>query len=290
MAGLKEIRVRIGSVRSTRKITSAMKMVSAAKFHRAQDGYSHYQSFLLQFQALMQLALSRGVQPRHSLMVATNVEAPLLVLMFSSNGSLCGGYNASVVQLVRNLLAGRRRAGKATEVWAYGRKGGDLLSRSGVTLGRSDERLVDAPSYESAELLYAELQRDFEAGKYSGVLLAFNRFRSASLQEPDTQQLFPISVPSFSAAEESRREYIFEPSVNDFFAYALPHYARLMLFGALLDNNIGEYGARLSAMTQATDNADTLLDDLVLEYNKARQAAITNELVEIVSGAEALDV
>jgi len=289
MAGLKEIRVRIGSVRSTRKITSAMKMVSAAKFHRAQDGYSHYQSFLLQFQELMRFALSHGVQPRHSLMVATNVEAPLLVLMFSSNGSLCGGYNASVVQLVRNLLAGRRQAGKATEVWAYGRKGSDLLNRSGVTLGRSDERLVDAPSYESAELLYAELQRDFEAGKYSGVLLAFNRFRSASLQEPDTQQLFPIRVPSFSA-EESRREYIFEPSVNDFFAYALPHYARLMLFGALLDNNIGEYGARMSAMTQATDNADTLLDDLVLEYNKARQAAITNELVEIVSGAEALDV
>ena len=289
MAGLKEIRVRIGSVRSTRKITSAMKMVSAAKFHRAQDGYSHYQSFLLQFQELMRLALSHGVQPRHSLMVATNVEAPLLVLMFSSNGSLCGGYNASVVQLVRNLLAGRRQAGKATEVWAYGRKGGDLLSRSGVTLGRSDERLVDAPSYESAELLYAELQRDFEAGKYSGVLLAFYRFRSASLQEPDTQQLFPIRVPSFST-EESRREYIFEPSVNDFFAYALPHYARLMLFGAMLDNNIGEYGARMSAMTQATDNADTLLDDLVLEYNKARQAAITNELVEIVSGAEALDV
>ena len=215
MAGLKEIRVRIGSVRSTRKITSAMKMVSAAKFHRAQDGYSHYQSFLLQFQELMRFALSHGVQPRHSLMVATNVEAPLLVLMFSSNGSLCGGYNASVVQLVRNLLAGRRQAGKATEVWAYGRKGSDLLSRSGVTLGRSDERLVDAPSYESAELLYAELQRDFEAGKYSGVLLAFNRFRSASLQEPDTQQLFPIRVPSFSA-EESRREYIFEPSVNDF--------------------------------------------------------------------------
>ena len=263
--------------------------MSAAKFHRAQDGYSHYQSFLLQFQELMRFALSHGVQPRHSLMVATNVEAPLLVLMFSSNGSLCGGYNASVVQLVRNLLAGRRQAGKATEVWAYGRKGSDLLSRSGVTLGRSDERLVDAPSYESAELLYAELQRDFEAGKYSGVLLAFNRFRSASLQEPDTQQLFPIRVPSFSA-EESRREYIFEPSVNDFFAYALPHYARLMLFGALLDNNIGEYGARMSAMTQATDNADTLLDDLVLEYNKARQAAITNELVEIVSGAEALDV
>ena len=289
MAGLKEIRVRIGSVRSTRKITSAMKMVSAAKFHRAQDGYSHYQSFLLQFQELMQLALSRGVQPSHSLMVAANVEAPLLVLMFSSNGSLCGGYNASVVQLVRNLLAERRQAGKATEVWAYGRKGGDLLSRSGVTLGRSDERLVDAPSYESAELLYAELHRDFEAGKYSGVLLAFNRFRSASLQEPDTQQLFPIKVPSFSA-EKNLREYIFEPSVNDFFAYALPYYARLMLFGALLDNNIGEYGARMSAMTQATDNADTLLDDLVLEYNKARQAAITNELVEIVSGAEALDV
>ena len=289
MAGLKEIRVRIGSVRSTRKITSAMKMVSAAKFHRAQDGNRHYQAFLLQSQEQMRLALSHGVQPRHSLMVATNVEAPLLVLMFSSNGSLCGGYNASVVQLVRNLLAGRRQAGKATEVWAYGRKGGDLLSRSGVTLGRSDERLVDAPSYESAELLYAELQRDFEAGKYSGVLLAFNRFRSASLQEPDTQQLFPIRVPSFST-EESRREYIFEPSVNDFFAYALPHYARLMLFGAMLDNNIGEYGARMSAMTQATDNADTLLDDLVLEYNKARQAAITNELVEIVSGAEALDV
>lgn len=289
MAGLKEVRVRIGSVRSTRKITSAMKMVSAAKFHRAQGRHSHYQLFFQQFQHLMGLALAQGVKLEHPLMQAVNGDAPVLLLMFTSNGSMCGGFNNSLVQHVRDRLQYARKAeGKEFTVWAFGRKGVDLLRKGGVQPNRSDEELVDSPEYEPTMFLYDELQEAFESGLFSQVLLAYNQFKTAASQIPVIRQLFPIEMPDVTVSE-AHLEYIFEPTVSDFFAYALPNYARLMLYGALLDNAIGEHGARMTAMTQATDNADTLLEDLTLEYNKARQSAITNELVEIVSGANALN-
>lgn len=289
MAGLKEVRVRIGSVRSTRKITSAMKMVSAAKFHRAQGRHSHYQLFFEQFQHLMGLALAQGVHLEHPLMRAVNRESPALLLMFTSNGSMCGGYNNSLVQQVRDRLQFARQAeGKEYTVWAFGRKGADLLRKGGVLPNRSDEKLVDSPEYEPTMALYDELQAAFESGRYSQVFIAYNQFKTAASQIPVIRQLFPIHVQEVTV-DEVHLEYIFEPTVSEFFAYALPNYARLMLYGALLDNAIGEHGARMTAMTQATDNADTLLEDLTLEYNKARQSAITNELVEIVSGASALN-
>lgn len=289
MAGLKEVRVRIGSVRSTRKITSAMKMVSAAKFHRAQSQHSHYQLFFQQFQYLMGIALAQGVKLEHPLMRVANEEAPELVLVFTSNGSMCGGYNSALVQHVRDefpRVCEGEGAGYA--VWAFGRKGADLLSKSGVQIGRRDETLVDSPAYDPTMSLFDELQSVFEKGQYSRVVLAYNQFKTAASQTPVLRQLLPIEMPEQSV-EGGHLEYIFEPTVGDFFAYALPNYARLMLYGALLDNAIGEHGARMTAMSQATDNADTLLEDLTLEYNKARQSAITNELVEIVSGASALN-
>lgn len=288
MAGLKEVRVRIGSVRSTRKITSAMKMVSAAKFHRAQGRHSHYQLFFQQFQHVMGLSLARGAQLEHPLMRVQNAEAPELVLIFTSNGSMCGGYNNALAQRVRESLLGAYSNEEGYALWAYGRKGADLLRRGGVHIARSDEKLVENPDYMATMSLYDELQAAFELGQYSRVVLAYNQFKTAASQTPVMRQLLPIEMPEI-AEDRGSQEYIFEPAVSDFFAYALPSYARLMLYGAVLDNAIGEHGARMTAMTQATDNADTLLEDLTLEYNKARQSAITNELVEIVSGASALN-
>lgn len=288
MAGLKEVRGRIGSVRSTRKITSAMKMVSAAKFHRAQLGYDQYQLFLREFQRMLSLALSQGVKLEHPLMRSTKGDAPTLVLAFTSNSSMCGGYNNAVAQLVREEIQRHASEKRKCDVWAYGRKGADMLSKEGVRLGKRDEGLVDKPSYEEAMVLYDELQRNFEKGEYSQVFLAYNQFHTAASQEPVLRRLFPIEMPELDV-KGVQDEYIFEPTTEEFFAYALPNYTRLLLFGALQDNAIGEHGARMTAMMQATDNADALLDDLTLEYNKARQSAITNELVEIVSGADALN-
>lgn len=288
MAGLKEVRGRIGSVRSTRKITSAMKMVSAAKFHRAQLGYDQYQLFLREFQRMLSLALSQGVKLEHPLMRRSNGDAPTLVLAFTSNSSMCGGYNNAVAQLVREEIQRHASEKRKCDVWAYGRKGADMLSKEGVRLGHRDEGLVDKPSYEEAMVLYDELQRSFEKGEYSQVLLAYNQFHTAASQEPVLRRLFPIEMPELDV-KGVQDEYIFEPTAEEFFAYALPNYTRLLLYGALQDNAIGEHGARMTAMMQATDNADALLDDLTLEYNKARQSAITNELVEIVSGADALN-
>lgn len=289
MAGLKEIRIRIGSVRSTHKITSAMKMVSAAKFHRAQERHGQYQEFLRYYQSILGVALSQGVKFVHPLMRAANVEAPVLIVAFTSNGSLCGGYNSAVVQQIEVASEGLRSEELGLEIWAFGRKGADMLSKRGFELGHRDEALVDNPSYASAMLLYDTLETAFVRGEYSRVLLAYNAFSSAAVQVSTLFQLFPTFLPESTLEEgDAHREYIFEPTVSDLLAYALPNYARLSLFGVLLDNAIGEHGARMTAMSQATDNADSLLEDLTLDYNKARQSAITNELVEIVSGAEAL--
>lgn len=288
MAGLKEVRGRIGSVRSTRKITSAMKMVSAAKFHRAQLGYDQYQLFLREFQRMLSLALSQVVKLEHPLMRSSNGDSPTLVLAFTSNSSMCGGYNNAVAQLVREEIRRHASEKRKCDVWAYGRKGADMLSKEGVRLGKRDEGLVDKPSYEEAMVLYDGLQHSFEKGEYSQVSLAYNQFHTAASQEPVLRRLFPIEMPELGV-KGVQDEYIFEPTAEEFFAYALPNYTRLLLFGALQDNAIGEHGARMTAMMQATDNADALLDDLTLEYNKARQSAITNELVEIVSGADALN-
>lgn len=288
MASLKDIRTRIASVRSTRKITSAMKMVAAAKYHRAQDKHTRFQDFMAHFERILSFALQVEQPVSHPLMTVANPEAGDLFLLFSSNTSLCGVYNANASRELLTHFSQLEDSCRATsDIWAFGRKGAELLIREGVKLAKRDEELVATPTFAQVTALFDEVLTAFSTGKYRSVQVVYNRFRNAAQQAPTILQLLPLTAPELQATL-SKHEYIFEPSVQELFDYALPHYARLQLYAAVMHNAIGEHGARMTAMTLATDNADSLISELTLQYNKARQAAITNELVEIVSGAEAL--
>lgn len=282
MAGLKDIRIRIASVRSTRKITSAMKVVSAAKFHKAQDARARFQRYREAYGLALSLAIAHSDSVTHPLMEARNADAPVVYVVFSSNASLCGAYNANVMSLAAQEI--RQVPGR---IIAFGKKAAESLVREGFEVEKGDEALVDRPSVHAITLVFQQLMDAFLAGECSQVRLVYNEFRNASLQIPVVQTLFPV-MPVAGGAVDARFEYIFEPTAQDFFAKALPHYAELDLYAALMSSYVGEHGARMTAMTQATDNANNLIEDLTLEYNKARQAAITNEILEIVSGADAL--
>ena len=285
MASLKDIRIRIGSVKSTRKITSAMKVVSAAKFHKAQDQAVQFQKYLDKYRDTMSIALAACANYSHPLMRVANAEAPVAVVALSSNSSLCGGYNANVISLAAKQVEIEKAAGHEVVFYALGKKITEGLRMFDVVF--ASETLVDKPSFDPTAALFDQLMKDFLEGRYSRVNVCYNRFRSAALQEPTIETLLPCIPPEGSTVVN--HEYIFEPDAPSFFAYTLTHFARLQLYTCVLNNYVGEHGARMTAMSQATDNANTLVDELTLEYNKARQAAITNEILEIVSGAAALE-
>ncbi len=284
MASLKDIRIRIGSVKSTRKITSAMKVVSAAKFHKAQEQTLQFQRYLEKYRTTMTIAMQACGTLSHPLMKVANPEASIALLVLSSNSSLCGGYNAGSIETATRFIASEKVQQRSVKLFALGRKAADGL-RS-FELSYTNEKIVDKPSFELTGELFELLTQDFLAGKYSKVVVCYNKFQSAALQIPTIETLLPCVPPS--SQNPLRHEYIFEPTPSDFFNYTLTHFVRLQLFTCLLNNYVGEHGARMTAMSQATDNANTLVDELTLEYNKARQAAITNEILEIVSGASAL--
>lgn len=308
MPSLKDIRIRIASVKSTRKITSAMKVVSAAKFHKAQDAQSHFQRYVDAYQYALGQAMHYCPGYDAPLMGVQNPDAPVVLLLLTSNSSLCGAYNSSVASLalaeiyrLRQQAESQQAKSKRTQakdaqpipadavkIYTFGRKGYDTLKREGVIPVENDTALVDKPSFQQAAVLFDSLATDFLAGRISGVRLCYNRFRTAASQEPVVEPLLPVTVSLPQEALTSRVEYIFEPSAEQFFNYALPQYAKLLLYTSFMNNFVGEHGARMTAMTQATDNADSLIDELTLAYNKARQTAITNEILEIVSGADAL--
>lgn len=285
MASLKDIRIRIGSVKSTRKITSAMKVVSAAKFHKAQEQAVQFQRYLDKYRDTMAIALTACGNVSHPLMTVVNPEAPVAVLVLTSNSSLCGGYNAGIIDFALRLLAEEKAKGRQVDFFALGKKAADGLKSHPLVF--TSEKLVDRPSFDLTGELFENLQKAFVAGKYSRVVVCYNKFQSAALQIPVSDVLLPCIPPDSGLAVG--HEYIFEPDASSFFAYTLAHFASLQLYTAILNNYVGEHGARMTAMTQATDNANTLVDELTLEYNKARQAAITNEILEIVSGASALE-
>ncbi len=285
MASLKDIRIRIGSVKSTRKITSAMKVVSAAKFHKAQEQTMQFQRYLDKYRDTMAIAMTACGEFSHPLMKVVNEEAPIAVVVLASNSSLCGGYNANIVDYALRRVAKEKTAGHEVELFALGRKTADGLKALAPVY--INETMVDRPSFELTQELFERLVQAFIEGRYSRVLICYNKFYSAALQTPTSEVLLPCIPPSSSAVV--KHEYIFEPDASSFFGYTLSYFVRLQLHTCLLNNYVGEHGARMTAMSQATDNANTLVDELTLEYNKARQAAITNEILEIVSGASALE-
>ena len=286
MANLKEIRNRIASVSSTMQITSAMKMVSAAKLKKAQDRISSMRPYATKLTELIQnLSANMGDVGENSY-TTVRPEKNILVIAITSNRGLCGGFNANIIK--ETLRLGREDfKAKKVDVLGIGKKGGDILSKTQTMKSRHDS-LFDDLNFEDTALVAVEVMEEFEKGIYDKVLLVYNRFKNAATQLITVEQFLPIVSEEISS-EKKRGDYLYEPSQSAIVKELLPKSLKIQLFKSLLDSLASEHGARMTAMHKATDNATELRDQLKLTYNKARQAAITNEILEIVGGAEALN-
>ena len=286
MANLKEIRNRIASVSSTMQITSAMKMVSAAKLKKAQDRISSMRPYATKLTELIQnLSANMGDVGENSY-TTVRPEKNILVIAITSNRGLCGGFNANIIK--ETLRLGREDfKAKKVDVLGIGKKGGDILSKTQTMKSRHDS-LFDDLNFEDTALVAVEVMEEFKKGIYDKVLLVYNRFKNAATQLITVEQFLPIVSEEISS-EKKRGDYLYEPSQSAIVKELLPKSLKIQLFKSLLDSLASEHGARMTAMHKATDNATELRDQLKLTYNKARQAAITNEILEIVGGAEALN-
>ena len=293
MPSLKSIKKRISSTKSTRQITKAMKMVSAAKLRRAQEAVVAARPFSNKLQQVIVSLAQREDQTAHPLL-AQRGQGKALVVLITSDRGLCGGFNGNVSKAVERHIRANPDGFEQLDLLLIGRKGNDYLKRRpGMTIFKVYENLLGTGqvTYAPASLIGQELVKLFEAEQYDAIFLAFNAFRSAISQEPKIVQLLPIVAESgegSAASEEYLADYIYEPSASEVLAQLLPKYVEVQIFRAFLESVASEHGARMSAMDSASKNATEMIGKLTLQYNRARQAAITKELMEIISGAESI--
>ena len=286
MANLKEIRNRIASVSSTMQITSAMKMVSAAKLKKAQDAITMmrpYSSTLKQLIQNLSSSLDGDSQNPYS---DIRSKKSILLVSITSNRGLCGAFNTNIIKRTKQL-AGEDYKDKKVSLMTIGKKGSEILSKTGKVVS-SHDNLFDNLNYNDVGKIAQLVMDNFEDKIYDEVVLIYNRFKNAATQIVQVEPFLPI-IPSEETETSSNTDYIFEPSQAEIVNELLPKSLKIQLFKALRDSFASEHGARMTAMHKATDNATDLRDQLKLTYNKARQAAITNEILEIVGGAEALN-
>ena len=287
MANLKEIRNRIASVSSTMQITSAMKMVSAAKLKKAQDAITAMRPYANKLTELLQ-NLSATLDGDSGSSFATQREVnKVLIVAISSNRGLAGAFNSNIVKECKNL-AGETYSGKQVDFFTIGKKADDILSKD-LTIVENNNRIYDDLTFENNAEIAQKLMDLFAIGEYDLIVLVYNKFKNAATQIVTTEQFLPIvSTAPKQEASATVADYIFEPSKEKIVEELIPKSLKTQLFKAVRDSVASEHGARMTAMHKATDNATELRDALKLQYNKARQAAITNEILEIVGGAEAL--
>ncbi|NJC87075.1 MAG: ATP synthase F1 subunit gamma [Desulfuromonas sp.] len=292
MPSLKAIKKRITSVKNTRQITKAMKMVSAAKLRRAQEAVVAARPYANKLQQVLASLARREDQDAHPLLAQRDKGKALVVLVTSDRG-LCGGFNANVSKTVERYIRANHDGFEQIDLLLIGRKGNDYLKRRpGMTIFKVYENLLGTSqvSYAPAALIGKELIELFDAGQYDAVFLAYNAFRSAISQEPLIVPLLPIDAggEEESTSNEFLADYLYEPSASAVLAQLLPKYIEVQIFRAFLESVASEHGARMSAMDSASKNASEMIGKLTLQYNRARQAAITKELMEIISGAESV--
>lgn len=284
MANLKEIRGRISSISSTMQITRAMKMVSAAKLKKAQDAIVMLRPYSEKLQEIIQNVNSSSDPDQVSVFAQKRDVKKVLFIAITSNRGLAGAFNSSVVKELNNQF--QDNAQYDIEVLTIGKKVYDAV-RKGRSIYSNESSVYDNLSFDRISNITEGVMSSFKEGKFDEVYLIYNKFINAATQEVTTEQLLPISMPE---TEENlvETDYIFEPNRNEILDNLIPKSIKTQVFKAVLDSVASEHGARMTAMHKATDNAQALKNDLVIFYNKARQAAITNEILEIVSGAEAL--
>ena len=284
MANLKEIRNRITSVSSTMQITAAMKMVSAAKLKKAQDAITAMRPYAEKLTELLQ-NLSASLDGEVGGEFTTQREVKkVLIVAITSNRGLCGAFNTNVIKEVKHRSD--FYAGKQVDVFAIGKKGNDVLIKTHKIHGHHNA-IFDNLTFENVAGIAENLTEKFVSGEYDKIELVYNQFKNAATQIVQTEQFLPLA-PIKSDQPASTGDYIFEPSKEEIVMTLIPKSLKTQLYKGIRDSFASEHGARMTAMHKATDNATELRDQLKLTYNKARQAAITNEILEIVGGAEAL--
>ena len=290
MANLKEVRNRIVSVSSTQQITSAMKMVSAAKLRRAQDAITQMRPYASKLKEILE-NLSASLDSSDGQYSKQRPIKNVLLVVITSNRGLCGGFNANVLKAA-SKLAREDYKGNNVSVLCIGKKAADYFKKTeygiiGSDMPRGLNELFDELTFVNVAPVAEKIMQVFVDGQFDKVELIYNQFKNAAVQITTTEQYLPVQAPPVTENKKVG-EYIFEPSKEFIVADLIPRSLKTQLFKALLDSHAAEHGARMTSMHKATDNAGALIKELKLTYNKARQAAITNEILEIVGGAEAL--
>ena len=287
MPSLKEIKGRIGSVQSTLKITSAMKLVASAKLRKAQQTIEGMRPYERKLQGMLDHLVASGAKlsGEYTRTPAEDAAGQRIALVaFASNSSLCGAFNANAVRLALETI---RSYGDAdVTVYSIGRKMADSMRKAGHPSPADYQKLADKPSYAPAAELAEQLMADFLAGRLDRIDLVYNHFVSSGKQVPVRETLLPMGNFLLSEAKESDVDYILEPSASALLADLLPKSLRLKFYTALLDSNASEHAARTVAMQTATDNGEDLLQELTLQYNKSRQQKITSEILDLAGGSQ----
>ena len=293
MAGLKEVRNRIASVGSTRQITQAMKLVSAAKLRRAQDAITQMRPYAEKLQEIL-VNVSASLDASENPYAVERETKRVLLVAVTSNRGLCGPFNNNIIKIAGQRL--KELEGKEVHILCLGKKAADVFRRTDhfttLDLGDEPHSIFDNLDFEGASRAAEQVMEAFRSGTYDRVEILYNRFVNAAVQDVMCEQMLPIEQNAIADTAETvatTADYIFEPSREEIAENIVPNTLKIQLYKALLDSHASEHGARMTAMHKATENAGELLRDLKLSYNKARQAAITAEILEIVGGAEALE-
>lgn len=287
MANLKEIRNRISSVSSTMQITSAMKMVSAAKLKKAQDAITAMRPYANTLSTLIQNLSSALEGDFQNPYTQVRENKKVLLVAITSNRGLCGAFNANIIKKTRQLIE-TTYAQSSVSLITIGKKGSEILLKTGKVQSRHDA-LLDDLNYENTAQMAQSIMDQFAQQEVDEVVIIYNQFKNAATQIVEVEPFLPIIPNQSDEKSTTQADYIFEPDKVEIVNQLLPKSLKMQLFKALRDSMASEHGARMTAMHKATDNATELRDQLKLTYNKARQAAITNEILEIVGGAEALN-
>ncbi len=290
MAGLKEIRIRIASVKTTRQVTSAMKIVSAAKLKKAQDAVSQIRPYAGKLLGILTSISASIENAEDSVFTKQRDPEKVLVILITSNRGLCGGFNANIsknaAHLVHEKYSEQHKKGNV-EFLCIGKQGAKQLKHLKMKVIQTKNELFDELTFENISVVARQVMNDFESGKYDRIELVYNQFKNAAVQIQTTEQFLPVEIKT-DGKSKTNTNFIYEPSKEYIINILIPRILRIQFYKAMLDSHAAEHGARLTAMHKATDNATELLSYLTLQYNKARQASITGEILEITSGAEAL--
>ncbi|HVN58345.1 MAG TPA: ATP synthase F1 subunit gamma [Bacteroidales bacterium] len=292
MANLKSIRTKISSTKSTRQITSAMKMVSAAKLRKAQDRIVRFRPYAEKLHEIL-VGLTSSLTDSDEESVYGRMSSPdkVLIVMITSNRGLCGGFNANVIRETKRQVneVYFDQYGKGN-LWfmPVGKKGYDFLRRQKVNILEEHNNIFNHLTFENVSVIAMRIMEAFVEKKFDKVVIIYNQFRNAALQKLTCENYLPVEPVTDQKAVAQNVDYIYEPGKEEIVKDLIPKSLKLQFYKAVLDSFVAEHGARMTAMHKATDNATQLIRDYTLQYNKARQSAITNQILEVVSGAEAL--